>query len=226
MTESTPSSPQRIFRKDYQPAPFTIDDVHLDVAIYGDYTRVISTLKLRRLVTDSSDDLVLNGEDLVTKSIQLDGRELSSNDYSMTDNSLRLSGIGNTATLRCEVELQPQTNFELSGFYKSGDTLCTQCEAEGFRRITWFLDRPDILSSYTVDLSADASIYPILLANGNLIQESSDDTGRKHVRWHDPHPKPCYLFAMVAGELDCVSAPFTTASGREVLCEVYVEPGR
>ena len=222
----TNSEPLRIYRKDYKQAPFTIDDVHLDVAIYPEYTRVVSTLSVRRCTPGSSDDLVLDGEDLDTKAVYVDDVELNSDAYAIENSSLRLSNLPDKATVRTEVVLKPHENFELSGFYQSGSTLCTQCEAEGFRRITWFLDRPDILSRYTIDLSADAKTYPVLLGNGNLLAESVDADGRKHVTWQDPHPKPCYLFAMVAGDLDVVAGPFTTASGREVHCEVYVEPGR
>ncbi|TVR42132.1 MAG: aminopeptidase N [Planctomycetota bacterium] len=214
---------QPIRRCDYQPPRFSIATVHMQVDIYADHSVVDTELELIRLAPG---DLLLDGEDLDTQLISLDGRSLAAGDYEISEQQLRLPGIGERARLRTVVHLKPQENTQLSGFYQSGNILCTQCEAEGFRRITWFLDRPDVLSRYRVSLSADAQRYPVLLANGNPVAEESLPEGRRRVVWEDPHPKPCYLFAMVAGTLDRVSAPFTTCSGREVICEIYVEPGK
>ena len=222
-------TPQPIRLEDYRPPAFLIDEVALDFALAPRSTRVTATLRVRRNPGQEG-PLVLDGVRLTLISAAIDGRALAPADYELTPERLILHGTPEAFTLRTEVEIDPEGNTALEGLYMSGGRFCTQCEAEGFRKITYFPDRPDVLSRFTVRLEADKAAYPRLLSNGNLVdggdllaKDGAD--GRHFALWNDPFPKPCYLFALVAGELDELSDSFVTMSGRTVDLRIYVDPG-
>lgn len=211
---------------DYAPPDFFITATKLDVQVYDDHARVHSTLQLRRNPAGQSDaTLILDGLEQELLEVRIDGRPLQASAYKVTARHLVIAEVPAKFQLEIISTHQPQKNTTLSGFYLSGTMLCTQCEAEGFRRITYYLDRPDVLSRFDVRLEASAKTYPVLLANGNLMAKGKAKGGRHWVEWHDPFPKPCYLFAMVAGDLQRIPDKFTTKSGRKILLEIYVEPG-
>ncbi len=212
--------------RDYRPAPFNIEAVSLDVRIEDNVTTVHSCLLIKRNPKGGkSKSLTLDGEALDLVSITLDGQMLSPAAYSVTQEHLTIKQVPEQFTLETVCRIVPELNTALSGFYQSGTMLTTQCEAEGFRRITYYLDRPDVLARFKVRMEADVSRYPVLLANGNLVAQGKAGKGRHWVEWEDPFPKPCYLFAMVAGKLERVADKFITKSGRKILLEMYVEPG-
>ena len=215
-THITPAAPPVIRRADHRPPDWLVDTVHLRLALAADRTVVTATLAIRRN-GDHDRPLVLDGDELETLAVELDGRPAHP---AITPASLTLPIPGDAATLTTRVALNPAANTKLMGLYESGGLLCTQCEAEGFRRITWFPDRPDVLSVYTVRLEADPALYPILLSNGAPTAE-----GPGWAEWRDPWPKPCYLFALVAGDLVASRSAFTTASGREVALAVWTRAG-
>ena len=202
----SPDTPQTIYLKDYTPSAFLISTVELDVAIFDDYSRVTSKLAIRRnpASADRAAPLVLDGEELVLESVAIDGRTLDAAEYAATAGKLTIPRVPADFALEAVVRIRPQDNTKLSGFYASKDGCFTQCEAEGFRRITYFIDRPDVMARYTTTLYADKLRYPVLLANGNLIASGDEPAGdasgraRHWARWEDPFPKPSYLFAMVA----------------------------
>lgn len=225
----TVESPQTIYRKDYSPSPFLIDHVDLDFNLDEAESWVTAKLHLRRnpASEDSSGDLVLHGArndagsgELV--SIQMNGEALPADRYRLEDESLTVMAPPATFILETTRKLQPQKNKSLEGLYASGTGLFTQCEAEGFRKITWFLDRPDVLSKFHVTLRAPKNIFPILLANGNKVSEHDEGDTRVSV-WNDPWPKPSYLFALVAADLVARRDHFTTRGGREVELNVWVQ---
>ena len=209
---------------DYTPPDFLIDTVDLDFDLVPTATRVKAKLKVRR---NGAHDrpLRLNGERLKLISVALDGRALGDNAYTVDDEWLTVAETGDAFILETEVEIDPQGNTALEGLYMSGGRFCTQCEAEGFRKITYFPDRPDVLAVYTVRMAAPPA-FARLLANGNLVEEGETGDGRRFAVWNDPFPKPCYLFALVAGELDELVDSFVTMSGREVALRIYVDPGQ
>ena len=214
--------------KDYQAPPFLVDRISLDFDIRADHTRVSSRLALRRNPSNKNKKaaLILNGENQKLESISLNGRKLAKGDYELTETTLILKGLADKATLEIVSTNEPAKNTALSGLYASGPMLCTQCEAEGFRRITYYPDRPDVMARFRVTIHADQKTYPNLLSNGNLILSGAEKGGRHFALWEDPYPKPCYLFALVAGKLEKVSDRFITKSKRPVLIEIYVEPGK
>ena len=215
--------------EDYRPSDFLIDRVELDVKLHPTETRVTATLAMRPNPAGRSDaPLVLDGDELNLKSVALDGRILSDEEFEAAPQSLTIAQAPRQPfTLTIETEINPTANTKLMGLYRSGGNYCTQCEAEGFRRITYFLDRPDVLSVYTTRIEADRDEAPVLLGNGNPVENGAvDGTGRHYAVWHDPHPKPSYLFALVGGRLGRVAKTFTTMSGREVELAIYVEPGK
>ena len=216
--------PGTIRRIDYTPPPFLIETVDLDVELGQETTGVIARLAVRRNPAAESRpaDLVLDGKKMELVSVQLDGKPAS---HDMTPETLNLRGVPDSFSLEIKTRLRPQDNTELTGLYKSRDLFCTQCEAEGFRRITYFLDRPDVMARYTTRIVADRALAPVLLSNGNLVDSGALDDGRHFARWEDPFPKPSYLFALVAGPLECLEDRFTTHSGREVTLRIYVRPG-
>ena len=222
-------APQAKYRKDYEPAPFTIDTVALDIELDGYCTRVVSELAMRRQ-GQHEQPLVLDGEALKLISVEVDGQQLGVDQFKVDDTSLTIEKLGDRFTLRIENEINPAHNTALEGLYKSGDAYCTQCEAEGFRRITYYLDRPDVLAEFTTTVRANRQAYPYLLSNGNKIAAGDSspylsDRARHFVTWHDPHPKPSYLFAVVAGDFDLLEDTFTTQEGRHVDLQLFVDKG-
>ena len=222
-TEQPVPVPVRL--EDYRPPAFAVETVRLDFDLQPSATRVRARLELRR-GDASGAPLALDGVRLKLISVKLDGRALSPGDYSLDADSLTIPNVPDAFVLETEVEIDPQANTALEGLYMSDGRFCTQCEAEGFRKITFFPDRPDVLARYTVRLEADAGAYPRLLSNGNLVEQGVLDEGRHFAVWNDPFPKPCYLFAAVAGELDELADSFVTMSGREVRLRIYVDPGQ
>ncbi len=222
--ETKPSTPQPVFRADYREPDYWIDAVALDVSIQTNETLVTARLSVRRNGDDASRPLVLIGEDVDLRAVAVDGNELAVGEFECEGEELRVPGVPANFELTTVVALQPERNTQLSGLYASSGNLCTQCEAEGFRRITYFLDRPDVMATYTVRIEADRLRYPVLLSNGNRIASGDLDEGRHWVRWEDPFPKPCYLFALVAGDLVCHRGTFETRSKRTIPLEIWVEP--
>ncbi|MGE5501131.1 MAG: aminopeptidase N, partial [Ignavibacteriales bacterium] len=216
-------TPQPIRLVDYAPPAFLIDETHLTFLLEPNHTRVKAKLTVRRN-GDHAEPLRLNGEQLKPVSVAIDGRQLETSERTVDAEWLTIPNVPDAFTLETEVEIDPEANKALSGLYMSGGRFCTQCEAEGFRRITWFADRPDVLSRFTVRIEA-AREYRRLLSNGNLIESGDLAEGRHFAVWNDPFPKPCYLFALVAGELDELADSFVTMSGRTVELRIYVDPG-
>jgi len=216
--------PGTIRRADYTPPPFLIETVDLDVALGKEATDVRARLAVRRNPAAIAKplDLVLDGKKIELVSVRLDGEPA---DHETTAETLTVRGVPESFSLEITTRLRPQENTELTGLYKSRDLFCTQCEAEGFRRITYFLDRPDVMARYTTRIVADRALAPVLLSNGNLVDSGILGDGRHFARWEDPFPKPSYLFALVAGPLECLEDLFTTRSGREVTLRIYVRPG-
>ncbi|MBI1339554.1 aminopeptidase N [bacterium] len=212
---------------DYRPFPFAVEHVRLEVSLDPDRTKVRSTLRLRRTGPAGS-DLVLDGEKLQLTRLSLNGRKVARDAYTIENGALTLPSAGpddgGTFTLEIDTEIAPSANSELSGLYMSGGRFCTQCEAEGFRRITYFPDRPDVLAPYSVRIDAPGD-YPYLLSNGNPVEAGALPSGGRFAEWVDPHPKPSYLFALVAGDFDTLEDVFTTASGRRVDLRIYVDKG-
>lgn len=211
-----------IYRKDYQPPAFTLSTVNLVFDLHEDYTLVHCQLHLHRQYPG---ELRLYGECLELVSIHQDDQSLAADRYRLDGEDLIILAPADELTLSVVTRIYPQKNTELSGLYRSRELFCTQCEAQGFRRITYFPDRPDVLAIYTTKIIADKKRYPILLSNGNLQQFGDAEAGRHWVEWHDPYPKPSYLFALVAGQLSCVEDEFLTCSEMKVTLRVYVEPG-
>ena len=212
-------------RKDYAPPDYLIETVHLSFDLDPESTRVVSRLAVRSNHDRSrgSRPLMLDGEDLTLVSLKLDGEDLPPERYLFEEARLCILDPPEAFVLEVTTQISPRQNTALSGLYASGPMLCTQCEAEGFRRITYFLDRPDVMAVYTVTLRADRASCPVLLSNGNPVQRGELPDGRHFVTWHDPFKKPSYLFALVAGDLVHISGRYSTMSGREVSLEIYVE---
>jgi aminopeptidase N len=218
--------PRTIYRRDYRPPDYWIDAVDLDFDLHEDHARVRAALEVRRDESLEGDvpPLVLDGEGLELRQVALDGRPLRASEYHVGDESLVVERPPARFRLETEVSIRPQDNTLLSGLYRSGGSFCTQCEAHGFRRITYFLDRPDVMARYRTRIEAERARYPVLLSNGNRVLAEDAGEGRHGVVWEDPVPKPCYLFALVAGDLRCHAGSFTTRSGRPVRLEIWVEP--
>lgn len=220
------SEPERKYRKDYTAPDYFIEHVDLHVDIGDGTTLVESRLSIRRNPQrPDGRPLCLDGENLELVSVAVDGRQLGEDEFVVDAQRLNLGVLPDTCQITIRNRIHPESNTALEGLYQSGDMLCTQCEAEGFRRITYFLDRPDVMASYRTTIVADQQRYPVLLCNGNRVDGGVMDGGRHWVCWDDPHPKPSYLFALVAGNLACVEDRYVTASGREVLLQLYVDPG-
>jgi len=213
---------------DYRVPDFLIDAVDLDISLDRNATRVVSTLSIRpNPAGRAGAELSLDGDELVLVSAALDNAPLALGSYRASASEFVLANPPRRPfQLRIETRLDPAANTKLMGLYRSGSAYCTQCEAEGFRRIAYFLDRPDVLSTYRVRLEADRAEAPVLLSNGNLESQGQSEGGRHWAVWRDPHRKPCYLFALVAGDLAHISDSFVTASGRDVRLGIYVEHGR
>ena len=198
-----------VYRSNYTPASYAIDTVALSFDLYDDHALVNNTLKLFR---QHEGDLHLFGNELELLSIHMNGLKLDPTDYSIEQDGLIIKKCPDSLILHIITRIRPQDNTELSGLYRSNHLFCTQCEAEGFRRITYFLDRPDVLATYTTRISADKNQYPVLLSNGNLMESGDSDDGRHWAVWHDPFKKPSYLFALVAGNLAFIKDEFITCS--------------
>jgi len=219
-------SAQTIHRLDYAPYPYRLPEVRLEFDLDPERTLVHSTLRFEPVAGFEGRALELYGEDLELVSIALDGRALAAGDYVLDDRALRLQPpAGRPFTLAVTSACRPAANTSLMGLYVSGGKLFTQCEAQGFRRITWFPDRPDVMSRYHVTLRAQPGPFPLLLSNGNPTAQRALDDGRHQATWEDPHPKPCYLFALVAGDFDCVERVEATRSGRPATLQVYSDRG-
>jgi aminopeptidase N len=221
--------PPPVRLQDYRPPDWLVETVHLDVALDPKQTRVRATLQLKpNAAAAIPAPLVLDGDGLRLTSLTLDGAPLSAAQYAATPDSLTIAQPPRRPfQLDIETIIDPSANSQLMGLYRSGETYCTQCEAEGFRRITYFLDRPDVMAVYTTRIEAQLADAPVLLANGNLVDSGKLAGKDRHfVVWHDPFPKPSYLFALVGGKLAFVEGRFRTMSGRDVVLRIYVEPGK
>jgi aminopeptidase N len=217
-------APQPVLLKDYEPPSYRTLDTRLSFDIRDGYTRVESQLSVERRPGSTDRALRLDGQNLELISVALDGRLLGGNEFVVDAESLTLFDLPERCEIAIVTRIEPEKNTALEGLYKSGSMYCTQCEAEGFRRITYYQDRPDVLSRFTTTLEADASLYPVLLANGNPISDIPAGEGRRRVTWEDPFPKPSYLFALVAGDLSVLEDEFVTASGRPVALRIFSEP--
>jgi len=212
------------FLSDYQSPKFQISNVDLTFELEDETTRVSNVMSIKRLANESV-PLILDGEQLTLLSVQVNGQELPNDAYIKSDTSLEITLNEEEFELTITTEINPLKNTSLEGLFKSGDAFCTQCEAEGFRRITYFCDRPDVMSIYSTKIIADKKSYPFLLSNGNKVAQGDLTDGKHFVSWQDPYPKPCYLFALVAGDFDLLTDNYRTASGRDVALEIFVDRG-
>ncbi|MFM6930792.1 MAG: aminopeptidase N, partial [Novosphingobium sp.] len=222
---SAPFAPPPVtHRADYRPPEWLVPEIALDFALSLDATKVQSTLKVRKNPAgEGTSQLRLNGDALEAKAVTVDGHP--HNDWHMDGADLVIELPGDAHDVGIETLIDPTANTQLSGLYASNGLLCTQCEAEGFRRITFFPDRPDVLSVYSVRMSGDKTAFPVLLSNGNPTAAGDGADGTHWAEWHDPWPKPSYLFALVAGDLVANRDSFTTISGRKVNLAIYVRAG-
>lgn len=219
------ASAQARILADYRPSSFTINKTDLTFELDDHQTRVSNVMHIKRIDKHAT-QLVLDGEHLTLKGISIDKQPIAAEDYQVTESGLSIKVAPQLTEfiLSIDTQIDPANNTALEGLYKSGGAFCTQCEAEGFRRITYYLDRPDVMSTFTTTVIAEPTAYPYLLSNGNKVEQGVK--GDKHfVVWHDPFPKPCYLFALVAGDFDLVADSFTTKSGKEVALEIFVDKG-
>ncbi len=222
MQSTAAAAPAIIRRSDYRPPDWLVPDITLDFDLDPAATRIRGMLAVQRN-GDHDRPLRLDGDGLVPLEVKVDGQLLDTRQWSMEAGALLIPLTGESHSIETLVEIAPEGNSKLMGLYASGGLLCTQCEAEGFRRITFFPDRPDVLSRYSVRMAADKARYPILLANGDPVDQGDLPDGRHWARWNDPFPKPCYLFALVAGDLACNADRFVTMSGREVKLGIWVK---
>lgn len=211
-----------IYLKDYTAPAFKIESLELTFRLFEEGAYVVAKQTMSKINPDIS-DLVLDGEELELRSLKIDNRELASSEYVVAPESLTIKAVPEHFILECETWIKPHENKRLEGLYKSSSMFCTQCEAEGFRRITYYLDRPDVMTLFTTRIEADKTLYPNLLSNGNLVEKGELAEGRHFAVWSDPFPKPCYLFALVAGDLHCQEDKFTTCSGRDVVLKIFVD---
>ncbi|UPR56774.1 aminopeptidase N [Vibrio sp. ED004] len=214
-------TPQAKYRKDYQSPSHTISEIDLTFDLY-DSASIVTAVSSVKQEKDSA-TLVLDGEGLKLVSVLVKGNEWTQ--YEQSETQLTLNDLPKEFTLTIVTEVNPEGNSALEGLYKSGGAFCTQCEAEGFRRITYYMDRPDVLAKFTTTVIADKAENPFLLSNGNRVDEGEAENGRHWVKWQDPHPKPAYLFALVAGDFDVLRDAYTTQSGRKVDLEIFVDKG-
>lgn len=218
------AQPKAIYLKDYQQPDYWIERTELTFELQDEYTLVTAQLDcVRNEQAQPGAALLLAGQDLELLSLVLDGQPLTAGQYETGEESLTVHGLQERSQLEIQTRIYPAKNTALEGLYRSGGMYCTQCEAEGFRRITYYLDRPDVMSVFTTHIIADAAQFPVLLSNGNLVADCVDD-GLHKVTWHDPHKKPAYLFALVAGDLRVKEDRFTTMNGRDVALKIFVEP--
>ena len=219
MTQSTSR-----YLSDYSPALFSLKTVNLTVELDDTSTKVINEMMVSRQ-GEHNQKITLDGEQLTLLSVAINDKDLSVDEYQQSDNSLSIQTEEDNFTLTVITQINPVDNTSLEGLFKSGDAFCTQCEAEGFRRISYYLDRPDVMAIFTTKVIADKTLYPYLLSNGNKIAQGDLDNNKHFVTWHDPFPKPSYLFALVAGDFDLLTDTFTTSSNREVSLEIFVDKG-
>ncbi|MBL7000731.1 MAG: aminopeptidase N, partial [Gammaproteobacteria bacterium] len=213
---------QRKYLAKYKKPEFSIDVTELEFVLNTGVTTVRSRLKIRRQHAGDQAALVLDGVDLKVVDLQIDEDYLDDSDFSYDGEQLTIPGVPDEFEFRASVEIHPEANTRLEGLYQSSGNYCTQCEAEGFRHITFYLDRPDVMSVFTTTIRADRQTYPVLLSNGNRVD--AGENGERHwVKWHDPFPKPSYLFALVAGDLACVQGAYTSMSGRQVDLQIFTE---
>ncbi len=222
-TQEKTTKPQPIYLKDYTPAPYLVDHVDLTVQLFEGKTVVTSTGHYAQNPENKADILVLNGQDQTVTAVTMNGEPFDG--YTIADNKMVIEDVEASFILSVTSEIDPASNTALEGLYQSQGTYCTQCEAEGFRRITFYQDRPDVLSTFTVRVEGDKAHYPVLLSNGNLVETGALEDNRHFTVWHDPFPKPCYLFALVAGDLVRIEDTFTTMTGRAVDLHIYVREG-
>ena len=216
------SQPKAIYLKDYKQPDYWIDHTHLSFDLYEDHAMVSAALTMHRNPgQDGLPELVLVGDDLELMSVELDDKPFSN--YQVNENRLTIKVPTERFVLKTVCRIKPQENTSLEGLYKSNGMFCTQCEAEGFRKITYYLDRPDVMSRFTTRISADKTAYPVLLSNGNDIARGELEDGRHWVSWEDPFKKPSYLFALVAGNLQHIEDHYTTTSGRKVTLRIFTE---
>ena len=215
--------PQEIALADYQAPDYRTERTNLTFDIRDGETTVVNTMSVVRS-NDLASSLFLNGEHLDLVSVSVDGRELAGNEYQLDEESLTILGLAADHQITVTTRIRPEENTALEGLYRSSSMYCTQCEAQGFRRITYYQDRPDVQSKFTTTITADADQYPTLLSNGNLIDGPVIADGRRTVTWQDPFPKPAYLFALVAGDLEMIEDTFVTMSKREIVLRIYSEP--
>lgn len=226
MSAQTTDKPEPVYLKDYRPSDYLIDTVDLQIELEEEKACIFTQLSVRRNpdIDPHQRPLVLDGEELKLVSVAINQKPLTENEYQETAEGLIIHQVPEAFSLEIVSENYPQKNTALSGLYRSNAMFCTQCESQGFRRITYYLDRPDVMAVFTTTIVADKTNYPVLLSNGNRVDAGEMDNGRHWVKWHDPFKKPSYLFALVAGQLSKVSDTFTTASKREVALEIFVEP--
>ena len=222
------AAPEAVRLADYRAPDYSAERIDLTFDLGEETTRVGARISFRAAASDKAGrrPLVLDGEDLELNAISIDGVALAEDAYRIDATTLTIHAPPAAFVLETEVTIRPQENTKLEGLYKSSGNFCTQCEAEGFRRITYHLDRPDVTSVYSVRIEADRKRYPVLLSNGNPVAQGTAADGRHWVEWQDPHPKPSYLFALVAGDLALVEDHYTTKSGRDVALRIYVEHGK
>ena len=220
------NTPKTIYLKDYAAPNFLVPSVSIDAQLGDEDTLISTTLEIQRNLSNGASanaPLVLDGEKLSLVSLSIDNKVLGQDEYTIEDQRLIIDQVADKFRLEIKTKLQPHLNTELSGLYQSSGNFCTQCEAEGFRRITYFPDRPDVLSVYDVCITANKKNYPVLLSNGNPVAKGDNSDGTHWAKWHDPHPKPCYLFALVAGDLKHISDEFQTLSGNRVELNIYTQ---
>ncbi|MDR2637399.1 MAG: aminopeptidase N, partial [Zoogloeaceae bacterium] len=232
MNASLSSAPQTVYLKDYTPPAYLVETVALDVDFQKEGEETVAfvsaeiAFRQNPAYPGETGVLTLNGEELETLSFQVGGQEAQAEEMEGAEETRTLRGLPGSFVLKTRVRIHPDRNTRLSGLYRSRDGYFTQCEAEGFRRITWFPDRPDVMARFTVTLRAEKADFPVLLSNGNRVDAGEDADGRHYATWLDPFKKPCYLFALVAARLDARRDAFITASGRKVDLSIYVEPGK
>lgn len=218
----TQLNPQIQYREEYQAPHYWIDTLDLDIQLHDSATEIVAISRVRRN-GEHDEPLVLDGEQLTLLQVAVNGVDITQ--YQQTAHSLILSQLPPEFVLTIKTQINPAANTALEGLYKSGSAFCTQCEAQGFRRITYYLDRPDVLARFSTRITADANTCPYLLSNGNRIDQGELDDGRHWVQWQDPFPKPAYLFAVVAGDFDVLRDSYTTLSDRNVTLEIFVDKG-
>ena len=221
---TTQQEPQKIYLKDYRAPDFQVDQVELWFDLHEDFCRVRSSMQIEKS-NNVVKDLVLNGVELELESVHINGHKVESDRLRLTPETLTILDVPSKMTLEIEIKSKPQENTSLEGLYKSNNSFTTQCEAQGFRKVTYFIDRPDVMTTYTVHIEADDKKYPVLLSNGDKIRSEILPGGRRQVTWRDPFKKPCYLFALVAGDLGVIRDKFVTSSGRTVNLEIYSAHG-